>query len=536
MHFAEAEDGRAVEWALRAAREAHAVDAHAEALGQYERALRFAAAGEERRTVLAEAAREAYDLGRHAETIRYADEALAIPGGEPEVRAGLHQVAARAARYQGDIAADEAHLAAAARLLDERPPSVQKLNILVARVARAAMDVQPERLAALSEQALRLAASLGDAGAAAEVQVKAFLTVSLLDSGDPGGLSLLDEVLRLAAERGLPPGLRISALGNGYEEAVLSLFHRQAAELYERAVEGMQRHGLDWRGMVLPYRVLELVQRGRYEEARELAGAVEPPAPGTLGHAVLLCATVLREARAGEIARAGALLAIGQPGQDFQSAAFIRLAQLELAMAAGGPGLGELAQGVYAIMNRRRYARIAGVAAVALARSGRGAVAPPGWLAGDAPPWVLWDWAAALDGRNVAALREVAARLSALDCPYEAALALRDAGDLTGAYRAFRAIGAGRAREATAALLRAAGLPVPRRTRAAGAAGGLTDTEREVTRLVATGLGNEEVARALGVSVRTVTTHLTRIYQKTDSEGRTALAVWWTQHGAVQQA
>jgi DNA-binding CsgD family transcriptional regulator len=44
---------------------------------------------------------------------------------------------------------------------------------------------------------------------------------------------------------------------------------------------------------------------------------------------------------------------------------------------------------------------------------------------------------------------------------------------------------------------------------------------------VADGARNEEVAAALGVSVRTVESHLARIYQKTGQRGRVALANWW---------
>lgn len=198
-------------------------------------------------------------------------------------------------------------------------------------------------------------------------------------------------------------------------------------------------------------------------------------------------------------------------------------------MLTDDPGLGELAQGVYATMNRRHYARIAGVAAVGMARAGRGGVRPPSWLSAAAPLGLLWEWASAIEEGATAHLRDVAERLAVLDCPFEAAIARRDAGDLGAAYRGLRAIGAGQVREQIAEALRTAGLPIPRRTRAAGAAAGLTDTEQTVCRLVAAGRSNDRIAAALGISVRTVATHLTRIYAKTECPGRTALALWWTQ-------
>jgi DNA-binding CsgD family transcriptional regulator len=534
MHFAEAGDARAVDWALRAAAEARAIDAHTEALGQLERALSFEMEPERRRAALRDAAREAYDLARFDDIERFVNEAAAIPGGEPEVLANLHQLAARAAFHRGDPEADDTHLAAAERVLAARPVGRAAVSIAAARVARAALYVQPERLAEAAERALRLARALNDEPAAeeAQAQVKSFTVVSLLDCGDPAGFAVLDEVLRLTNERGMQPGLMVSALSNAYQEAVLSLFHMAAVELYEQAVTAMQRHQLDWLSLEQPYRVLELTQRGRYAEARSLTGELLMPAAVNPEAAALRCATVLREVRAGSLERAAALLADWGPAPGFQQTALVELARLELASAESSDALGELAQRVYGTMARHRYARVAGVAAVALARAGRGAAPVPSWLVAASPLHVFWDWAAGIACRDTPLLRDVADRLAAMECPYEAALARRDAGDLTEAYQAFRALDAVQAREQTAAQLRAAGRPVPRRTRAADAAGRLTDTEREVTRLVAEGRGNKEIAAALGISVRTVTTHLTRIFAKTGCQGRTQLVLWWTHQAA----
>ncbi len=53
----------------------------------------------------------------------------------------------------------------------------------------------------------------------------------------------------------------------------------------------------------------------------------------------------------------------------------------------------------------------------------------------------------------------------------------------------------------------------------------LTATEARVAELVATGATNGEVAAALGVSAKTVETHLTRVYRKLAVRSRTELAV-----------
>jgi DNA-binding CsgD family transcriptional regulator len=52
----------------------------------------------------------------------------------------------------------------------------------------------------------------------------------------------------------------------------------------------------------------------------------------------------------------------------------------------------------------------------------------------------------------------------------------------------------------------------------------LTPAELRVAQLAAAGRTNREVAQALFVSLRTVETHLTHVYQKLDLKSRTELA------------
>jgi DNA-binding CsgD family transcriptional regulator len=158
---------------------------------------------------------------------------------------------------------------------------------------------------------------------------------------------------------------------------------------------------------------------------------------------------------------------------------------------------------------------------------------PPDWLVACSPLRVFWRWAAGIAGADPPGLRAVASALEAMGCPYEAALALRDAGELNEAYRALRALNATHAREQLAERLRAADQRIPRRTRSALERGGLTETERRVCALVATGASNEQIAGTLSVSVRTVETHLTHVYQKIGRRGRAALIAWWNQQSAA---
>ena len=56
--------------------------------------------------------------------------------------------------------------------------------------------------------------------------------------------------------------------------------------------------------------------------------------------------------------------------------------------------------------------------------------------------------------------------------------------------------------------------------------GALTPRELEIIHLVGKGLGNKEIAQRLGLSVPTVRSHLTRVYEKIGVESRVELALY----------
>jgi DNA-binding CsgD family transcriptional regulator/tetratricopeptide (TPR) repeat protein len=94
---------------------------------------------------------------------------------------------------------------------------------------------------------------------------------------------------------------------------------------------------------------------------------------------------------------------------------------------------------------------------------------------------------------------------------------------LTTALEAFEASGAHGWGDRARAELEATGMSV--RRRATSTTEGLTPQERNVARLVATGLTNREIAGRLFVTTNTVETHLRHIFQKLDVTSRTQLAV-----------
>ncbi|MBK9723892.1 MAG: response regulator transcription factor [Candidatus Lutibacillus vidarii] len=68
---------------------------------------------------------------------------------------------------------------------------------------------------------------------------------------------------------------------------------------------------------------------------------------------------------------------------------------------------------------------------------------------------------------------------------------------------------------------------------AEGRIDGLSLREREVLSLVAGGLANKQIARALGISDRTVKTHLANIFRNIGVADRTSAAMWARDHGIV---
>jgi DNA-binding NarL/FixJ family response regulator len=76
--------------------------------------------------------------------------------------------------------------------------------------------------------------------------------------------------------------------------------------------------------------------------------------------------------------------------------------------------------------------------------------------------------------------------------------------------------------------------PAPGGTPAGGAAGGLSEREREVVTLVAAGRSNAEIAAALYLSEATIKSHITRILARLGLRDRVQIAVYAYEHGIVR--
>src|SRR5439155_1423297 len=70
-------------------------------------------------------------------------------------------------------------------------------------------------------------------------------------------------------------------------------------------------------------------------------------------------------------------------------------------------------------------------------------------------------------------------------------------------------------------------------TAALSADADLTAREIEVLSCLAAGMSNKQVARSLGISIRTVTVHVSNLLRKTRSASRTEAALWAVRHRLV---
>jgi DNA-binding NarL/FixJ family response regulator len=138
----------------------------------------------------------------------------------------------------------------------------------------------------------------------------------------------------------------------------------------------------------------------------------------------------------------------------------------------------------------------------------------------------------------LAALRPSWSAWQALDAPYEVArtrvlvgLACRALGDADAAAREFDA--AADAFQELGARPDLARVEALREERAARPAGGLTNREVEVLRLVASGKTNREVAADLVISDRTVARHVSNIFDKLGVPSRAAATAYAYEHGLI---
>lgn len=128
--------------------------------------------------------------------------------------------------------------------------------------------------------------------------------------------------------------------------------------------------------------------------------------------------------------------------------------------------------------------------------------------------------AAHLAGEAAGRFAATGARMYEAQARLLAGSAQADAGELTKAKALFESCGSPRFAELAMVELRRLG---PRRTRGSADSADLTVREREVALLVGEGLTNQQIAGQLRLSVKTVETHLGKVFRKAGVTNRSSL-------------
>jgi DNA-binding CsgD family transcriptional regulator/tetratricopeptide (TPR) repeat protein len=498
-------------FAPAAATRAASLGAYREAAAQYARALRFgdrlpaAECAEllERRShacyltdqndAAVEAIQDALEcrrrLGQRLEegdSLRWLSQILWCPG-----RTGESEQAARAA----------------VTLLETQPPGRQ-LAMAYANLARTcAAAARSEEAVHWAGRAFELAERLDDT----EIFVEALTTVGTCEPEEEEGRRKLERSLELATRDGLA-----EHVGRAYVLLVATALGNRryglAARYLQAGIDYCSDQGLERdRLYLLAYRARLQLDQGRWEEAGDSAAAVlRIPCSSISPRIEALVVLGLVRARRGDPGQWAPLeeaWALAEPTRELPRLRTAALARAEAAWLDGDrEAVAEATKGVLRLAPERNWGSLAGELADWRRRAGLAELP-----AERAEPYVLQaagEWARAAE------------QWRQLGCPYEAALALADAGQeepLRRAMEELQRLGARPAADAVARRLRELGVRrLPRRPRRATAANpaGLTARELEVLALLGSDLRNADIAARLHISEKTVDHHVSAILAK----------------------
>jgi DNA-binding CsgD family transcriptional regulator len=508
-HHAEAaRDAPAVlRHAPAAAVRAAAMGAHREAAAQYARALRFATGAPPgvRLQLLAGRSRECYLTGQFAAAIEAEQGVLDLHRSSGDGAAGGESLSrlARLRFYAGQVPVARTEGRQAVALLERLPPG-RELAWAYSAVSMFEEDLA--EVAAWGDRALALAERLDEP----EVRCHALTNIGMheLLCGVAAGREKLERALAIG-------------LAGGFEEAVVRAYslltmaavrtrdYDLADDVLARAIPySTERDLASHRLIQLSHRARVELDRGQWDVAAASAELAlrEPTQPyGVFALPVL----ALVRARRGEpgvwplLDRAATLA----PADELLRSAPLVAARAEAGWLAGRPDVA-VTRVVFARALRCRAPWVVGELAGWRRRSGVVETVDPNLVLGPHAAELAGDWAAAAE------------QWRALGCPYEAALALADAGEeepLRESLAELRRLGAGPAAKIVARRLRERGVRgLPRGPRPATRANpaNLTRRELEVLGLLRDGLPNAEIARRLFLATRTVDHHVSAILRK----------------------
>jgi predicted ATPase/DNA-binding CsgD family transcriptional regulator len=518
-HVAEA----VLEYAPQAAQLAAGMNAHREAVTQYELALPFAQGMPlaERARMLEALAVELNIIDRRPEAIVARREAIDIwrslgdrlnLGGSLALLMILHFGV-------GETAEAERVTAEAIEILETLPPSRELARAYRMRATLHMFNRDVAPAVAWGEKAIAAAARFNDY----ETMAGAYNAIgsALIVVDYERGREALHRSLAIGQQAGLDYQVANAYTNLGSASGEVYHFLDADGDLTAGIAFCLERDLDVSRLYMQAWRALTDLHLGWWDKAAEAAADVlNHPTVSSISRIMALLALGRLRARRGDPGAAEALdeaLALAEQTQTLQRIAPVRAARAEAAWLAGDRARASVEAGaVYDLAVEKRHPWLAGELGFWRWRAGD-AQALPAWVAEPFARQVAGDW------------RGAAGAWERLGLPYERARTLAD-GDPAARQAAlaiFEQLGAAPAAEPLRRQLRA----LPARQVDKLKFGGLTAREQEAARWIAQGKTNREIAAAMTVGEKTVETYVTRILNKLGFDSRVQIATWAVEKG-----